>query len=116
MTRVKRGFVAKKRRKKILKLTKGFQGSHSKLFKTANQQNMRALRYAYKDRRKNKSVFKQLWIKRINIASRNQGLSYNAIIHNIKKEKILINKKILSEIIIQDKKSFQKLLTIKKSN
>jgi len=114
MTRVKRGFVAKKRRKKILKLTKGFQGSHSKLFKTANQQNMRALRYAYNDRRKNKSVFKQLWIKRINIASKNNKLSYNTIIYNIKKEKILINKKILSEIIIQDMKSFKELVTIKK--
>lgn len=110
MTRIKRGFVAKKRRKKIIKLTKGFQGSHSKLFKTANQQNMKALRYSYFDRRKKKSKFKNIWIRRINAASRIFGISYNKTITKLKKDNILLNKKILSEIIINDIKTFQDLL------
>ena len=66
MTRIKRGFVARKRRKKLFSLTKGFVGSHSKLFATSNQQNMKALRYSYFDRRKKKNDFKKIWIQRIN--------------------------------------------------
>lgn len=112
MTRIKRGSVAKKRRKKIINLTKGFQGSHSKLFKTANQQNMKALRYSYFDRRKKKNKFKNTWVRRINAASREQGSSYNKIIHVIKKEKIILNKKMLSEIIIHDPKTFQQLILL----
>lgn len=110
MTRVKRGFVAQKRRKKIIKLTKGFQGSHSKLFKTANQQNMKALRYSYFDRRKKKGKFREIWIRRINAASRLYGISYNKAINVLKKNKISLNKKILSEIIVNDIKTYKKLL------
>lgn len=112
MTRIKRGYVARKRRKKIIKLTKGFQGSHSRLFTAANQQNMKALRYSYFDRRKKKSKFKNAWIRRINAASRIYGSSYNKSINGIKKEKILLNKKILSEIIIHDIKTFEKLINL----
>ena len=110
MTRVKRGFVAKKRRKKVLKLNKGFVGSHSKLFKTANQQIMRSLRYSYFDRRKKKSIFKQLWIKRINAASRILGTNYSNMVNLIRKKNILLNKKMLSEIIVNDIESFEKIL------
>lgn len=110
MTRIKRGFVAKKRRKKVIKLTEGFVGSHSRLFKTANQQNMRSLRYSYFDRRKKKSMFKQLWIKRINAASRILGINYSTIVNRIRKKNILLNKKMLSEIIINDRESFEKIL------
>lgn len=112
MTRVKRGFVAKKRRKKILKLTKGFRGSHSKLFQTANQQIMKALRYSYFDRKKKKNQKRQIWIRRINATSRSYGIPYNRLMHKIKNYKILLNKKVLSEIILKDIKTFNKLLTI----
>ena len=77
MARVKRGNVARKRRNKVLKLAKGFRGSHSRLFRVANQQVMKALRYAYRDRRNRKRDFRRLWITRINAASRMHGVSYS---------------------------------------
>lgn len=110
MTRTKRGFVARKRRNKILNITKGFVGSHSKLFTTANQQSMKALKYAYINRRKKKNNFKSLWIKRISVAAENNMLTYNKIINKIKKRRILLNKKILSSLIIHDNKTFKKLI------
>ena len=85
MARVKRGNVARKRRKKVLKLAKGFRGSHSKLFRIANQQVMKALRYAYRDRRRRKRDFRRLWITRINAAARQQGMSYSRLIGQLKK-------------------------------
>ena len=94
MTRVKRGNVARKRRNKVLKLAKGFRGSHSKLFRTANQQVMKALRNAYRDRRKKKRDFRSLWITRINAAARQQGLSYSKFAGLLKKANIDINRKI----------------------
>lgn len=110
MTRIKRGYVAKKRRKKILNFTKGFQGSHSKLFRTANEQYMKSFKYSYFDRRKNKTKFKNLWISRINAASRSYGTSYNKVLSNLKKNKIALNRKILAEIILKDKRTFTLLL------
>lgn len=97
MTRVKRGSVAQKRHKKIIKLTKGFVGSHSKLFSTANQQNMKALKYAYNDRRKKKNQSKRLWIVRMNAMSRKQGKTYSGESYTTKLQKIILNKKIISE-------------------
>lgn len=102
MTRIKRGNVAKKRRKKILNLTKGFKGSHSKLYRTANQQKIKALQRSYFDRKKKKRNLKILWIKRINAALKNKGTSYNKFTYSLKRNKIIINKKIISEIIIKD--------------
>lgn len=110
MTRIKRGFIAKKRRKKVLKLNEGFVGSHSTLFRTANQQNMRSLRYSYFDRRKKKPMFKQIWIRRINAASRVLGINYSIMVNTIRKKNILLNKKVLSEIIVNDRESFEKIL------
>nr|YP_010700213.1 ribosomal protein L20 [Euglena deses]WCH63357.1 ribosomal protein L20 [Euglena deses] len=112
MTRIKRGFVAKKRRKKILKLNKSFRGSHSRLFTTANQQNMKSLRYSYFDRRKKKRNFKSLWIKRINSTTKKFGINYSQIINKLKIKKIILNKKIISEILLKDEKIFQKLLEV----
>ena len=85
MTRVKRGlyFMRYYRKKKIMKLTKGFKGSHSVLFRTANQQAMKALRYAYIDRRKCKRDFRRLWIQRINGAARSYNLSYSQVINKL---------------------------------
>ncbi len=109
MTRVKRGNVARKRRKKILKLAKGFRGSHSKLFRTANQQVMKALRNAYRDRKKRKRDFRRLWITRINAAARQNGLSYSQLIGQLKKANIQLNRKMLAQLAVLDPASCHKV-------
>ena len=110
MTRVKRGNVARKRRKKILKLAKGFRGSHSKLFRTANQQVMKALRNAYRDRRKRKRDFRRLWIVRINAAARQHGISYSRLVDKLKKADIQLNRKMLAELAFLDPDAFGKVI------
>lgn len=112
MTRVKRGNVARKRRKKILKLAKGFRGSHSRLFRTANQQVMKALRSAYRDRRKRKRDFRRLWIARINAAARQHGMSYSQLIGNLKKANISLNRKMLAQMAVLDAAGFSQVLEI----
>ena len=112
MTRVKRGNVARKRRKKILKLAKGFRGSHSTIFRIANQQVMKALRNAYRDRRKRKRDFRRLWITRINAAARLHGLSYSKLIGNLKKVDVEINRKMLAQLAILDPDGFAKVLEL----
>ncbi len=112
MTRVKRGNVARKRRNKILKMAKGFRGSHSKLFRTANQQVMKALRNSYRDRRNRKRDFRRLWIARINAASRLHGMSYSQLIGNLKKANIQLNRKMLSQMAILDPASFAKVVEL----
>ena len=112
MARVKRGNVARKRRKKILKLAKGFRGSHSKLFRTANQQVMKALRNAYRDRRKKKRDFRRLWITRINAAARMQGISYSQLINKLNKANINLNRKVLAQLAIQDAEAFNKVVEL----
>lgn len=109
MTRVKRGNVARKRRKKILKLAKGFRGSHSTLFRTANQQVMKALRYAYRDRKKRKRDFRRLWITRINAAVRQHGMSYSQFMGSLKKANIQINRKMLAQMAVLDPDGFGKV-------
>ena len=109
MTRVKRGFVARKRRNRILKKTKGFKGSHSNLFRTANQQAMKASKYASKDRHNQKRIFRRLWIKRINGMTRFCGVSYSVFIYKLKNSKIFLNRKILSQLSILDPLSIQKI-------
>lgn len=109
MTRVKRGNVARKRRNKILKLAKGFRGSHSTLFRTANQQVMKALRSSYRDRKKRKRDFRRLWIARINAAARLHGMSYSQLMGNLKKANIEINRKMLAQMAILDPTSFTKV-------
>ena len=110
MSRVKRGNVAHKRRKKILKLAKGFRGSHSRLFRTANQQVMKALRNAYRDRRKRKRDFRRLWITRINAAARQQGISYSQLTGQLKKANILLNRKMLAQLAVLDPVAFAKVV------
>lgn len=114
MARVKRGNVARKRRKKILKLAKGFRGSHSKLFRTANQQVMKALRNAYRDRRKRKRDFRRLWIARINAAARQNGMSYSQLIGKMKQADIQINRKMLAQIAVLDPASFTQVVELAK--
>ncbi|MBC6474291.1 MAG: 50S ribosomal protein L20 [Hormoscilla sp. GM102CHS1] len=112
MSRVKRGNVARLRRKKILKLAKGFRGSHSKLFRTANQRVMKALRNAYRDRRKRKRDFRRLWIVRVNAAARNHGMSYSQLMGNLKKADIQLNRKMLAQMAILDPAGFAKVVEV----
>jgi large subunit ribosomal protein L20 len=113
MVRVKRGNVARKRRKKILQLAKGYRGAHSRLFRIANQQVMKALRYSYIGRKQKKRFFRKLWITRINAASRyhNKNLSsprisYSTLINVLKKNQILLNRKMLAQLAILDPSTF----------
>nr|BBE24825.1 50S ribosomal protein L20 [Raphidocelis subcapitata] len=106
MTRVKRGNVLRKRHKKVLKMTKGFRGASSLLFRTANQRNMKALRNAYVDRRKKKRDFRRLWIARLNAAVRRYGFNYSEFMHCLKSSSILLNRKTLAQLAISDPDSF----------
>jgi len=110
MSRVKRGSVARKHRKKILKFNKGFRGSHSTLFRTANQQYMKSFQYAYMGRANRKREFRKLWIRRINAASKTHNICYSKLMSKLKSSKILLNRKILAQISVFDKKSFGSLL------
>lgn len=112
MARVKRGNVARKRRKKILKLAKGYRGSHSKLFRTANQQVMKALRNAYRDRRKRKRDFRRLWITRINAAVRQHGMSYSQFMNALKKSDIQLNRKMLAQLAAVDSDCFKEIFDL----
>lgn len=109
MARVKRGYVARRRRKKILKLARGYYGSKHKLFRTANEQVMRSLQYAYRDRRQRKRDFRKLWITRINAAARLNGLSYSRFMHGLKTAGIDINRKMLADLAVNDEKAFAQL-------
>ena len=114
--RVKGGNVAKNRRKKVLKMAKGYYGSKHVLYKTAHEQVMHSLRYAYRDRKNKKRDFRKLWITRINAAANIHGLSYSKLIHGLKVANIDINRKMLSEIAIHDETTFKSLVeTAKKS-
>ncbi|HEY9863930.1 MAG TPA: 50S ribosomal protein L20 [Candidatus Obscuribacterales bacterium] len=115
MTRVKRGNVARKRRKKILKLAKGFRGCQSTNFRTANQRVMQALKNAYRDRRNRKRDFRRLWITRINAAARINGISYSQLVGNMKKANILLNRKMLAQLAVLDPQTFGKVVDLAKS-
>lgn len=112
MTRVKRGNVARKRRKKILKLAKGFRGGHSRLFRVANQKVMKALRNAYRDRRKRKRDFRRLWITRVNAAARLHGMSYSQLTGSLKKANIQLNRKMLAQMAVLDPDGFSQVLQL----
>nr|ARW64991.1 ribosomal protein L20 [Polysiphonia sertularioides] len=110
MTRIKRGNVARKRRKKILKLAKGFRGSQSKLFRTAKQQVLKSLNYSYVGRKHKKRIYRRLWITRINAGARLINFSYSKIIYLLKKDKIALNRKILSQLALFDLPAFHYLI------
>jgi large subunit ribosomal protein L20 len=110
MVRVKRGNVARKRRKKVLALASGYRGAHSVLFRVANQQVMKALRYSYVGRKQKKRIFRKIWISRINATSRLNGINYSQLINQLKKSNIDINRKILAQIAILDSSTFKYLL------
>jgi large subunit ribosomal protein L20 len=112
MVRVKRGNVARKRRKKILTLASGYRGAHSVLFRVANQQVMKALRYSYIGRKQKKRIFRKIWINRINAASRLNGISYSKLINKFKKSNIDLNRKMLSQIAVLDASTFNLLVNL----
>jgi large subunit ribosomal protein L20 len=116
MPRVKGGTVARSRRKKVLKLAKGYVGSKHRLFRTAKQQVMKGLTYAYRDRRQKKRDFRKLWIARINAAARMNGLSYSRLMHGLKLAGIDINRKMLAELAVNDEKAFADLAAKAKEN
>lgn len=106
MIRIKRGFIARRRRKKILKVNRGYQASSKNSFRIANQKYLKAKTSAYRDRKRRKILFRNLWINRVNSAVRAYGLSFNQFIGRCKKSKILLNRKIISQLIIHDSISF----------
>ena len=106
MPRVKRGFKARRRRNKVLKLAKGYRGARSKLFRSATEAVDRALNYAFRDRRVKKRDFRSLWITRINAASRSFGMTYSQFANGLKKTGIEIDRKVLSDMAIHDSAAF----------
>jgi large subunit ribosomal protein L20 len=106
MARVKRGVVARRRHKKILKLAKGYYGARSRVFRVAKQAVIKAGQYAYRDRRQRKRQFRALWIARINAASRSFGLTYSQFTNGLKKAGIEIDRKVLSDMAIHDSAAF----------
>ena len=109
MPRVKGGTVTRKRRKKVLKLAKGYFGSKHTLYKVANQQVMKSGNYAFRDRRQKKRDFRKLWITRINAAARMNGLSYSRLMHGLKLSGIEVNRKMLADLAVNDAKAFAQL-------
>lgn len=110
--RIKRGYKARRRRAKVLKLAKGFRGGRSKLFRTAADSVDKALDYAYRDRRQRKRQFRQLWIARINAAVRMNDLSYSKFISGLKKANVTLDRKVLAELALSDPAGFSKVAAL----
>ena len=110
MPRVTKSHKAKQRHKKVLAATKGHFGARSRLYKTAKQSNIKALQYAFRDRKNKKRSFRSLWIARINSASRDLGVSYSKLVSGLTKNNIIIDRKILSDLAINDAATFEKIV------
>jgi large subunit ribosomal protein L20 len=115
MPRVKRGFVARRRRKKVLKLAKGFVAGRRRMFRLAKETVERGLKYAYRDRRTKKRDFRKLWIARINAAARINGLSYSRLIHGLKLSNVELDRKVLADLAVFDPAGFAKVAEVAKS-
>ena len=114
MARVKGGTISRARHKKVLKQAKGYFGSKHRLYRTANEQVMHSGKYAFRDRRQKKRDFRKLWITRINAGCRENDMSYSKFINGLLKANVTINRKMLSEIAINDKEAFAKLVEMAK--
>jgi large subunit ribosomal protein L20 len=110
--RIKRGYKARQRRKKVLKLAKGYRGGRSKLYRTAADAVDKALMYAYRDRRQRKRDFRRLWIARINAGARINNLSYSRFIHGLKKADVTLDRKVLAELAISDPAGFAQIAAL----
>lgn len=106
MARVKRGVIARRRHKKILKQAKGYYGARSRVFRVAKQAVIKAGQYAYRDRRNKKRQFRSLWITRINAASRANGMTYSQFINGLKKADIALDRRVLADLAVHDKDAF----------
>lgn len=116
MTRVKRGMTRHQRHKKVLKLTKGYRASNSKLYRVANEQLLHSMYYSFAHRRKRKGDFRKLWITRINAAARINGLSYSNMIHGLKNAGVEVNRKVLADLAVHDMAAFTQFADIAKAN
>lgn len=114
MTRIKRGSERSRKRRKILKLAKGYYGAKSRTFRAAKEQVTHSLAYSYRDRRAKKGEFRKLWITRIGAAARENGLSYSQFMHGLKVAQVDLDRKVLSEIAITDPKVFAQLADVAK--
>ena len=110
MSRVKNSVATRARRKRVIKLAKGYFGRKSTIFKTANQAVIKSAMYAYRDRRANKRNFRKLWIARINAAARMNGMSYSTFMHGLKVKGIELDRKILADMAVNDSAAFAKLV------
>lgn len=110
MARVKRGVIARRRHKKILKQAKGYYGARSRVFRVAKQAVIKAGQYAYRDRRNKKRTFRSLWIVRINAASRANGISYSQFINGLKKAEIALDRRVLADLAVHDKAAFSAIV------
>ncbi len=110
MPRVTKSVTAKAKHKKVLSATKGHYGARSRLFKTAKQSNIKSLQYAFRDRKNRKRTFRSLWIARINAGSRALGVSYSVLVNGLNKSNILLDRKILSDLAINDASTFEKIV------
>ncbi|MDY6313873.1 MAG: 50S ribosomal protein L20 [Clostridia bacterium] len=116
MARIKGAMAARKRHKKILKLAKGFRGAQSKQYRVAKQSVMRALAYSYVGRKQRKRDFRKLWIARINAEAKKNGITYSRFMNGLKRAGVVMNRKMLSEIAINDKDAFAKLVETAKAS
>ena len=116
MARVKRGTIALKKRRKIMKAVKGFRGARGRNYRAANEALLHSLTYAFRDRRRRKRDFRSLWINRINAAARQEGLTYSRLLSGLKKEGLSINRKILADLAVNDRNAFTQLLQIAKKH
>ena len=114
MARIKRAVNAQKKRRKVMKLAKGYFGAKSKQYRAASEQVARSLRYAYVGRKLRKREFRRLWIVRINAAARMNGMSYSTFINGLKKQNIEVNRKMLADLAVNDAEGFAKLVEIAK--
>ena len=112
MPRVTKSVTAKAKHKKVIRSTKGHYGARSRLFKPAKQSNIKSLQYAFRDRKNKKRSFRSLWIARINAGSRKLGVSYSTLARGLSKNNIIINRKILSELVVSDESTFKKVVEL----
>ena len=115
MARIKRAVNAQKKRRKVMKLAKGYWGAKSKQYRAASEQVARSLRYAFTGRKLRKRDFRSLWITRINAAARLNGMSYSAFINGLKKQNVTVNRKMLADLAVNDAAAFAKLVEIAKA-
>ena len=116
MPRAKRGFQARRRHNRILKLAKGYRGSHSKLFRRAVEAVQRGLCYAYRDRKQRKRAFRRLWIVRINAAVRPYGVNYSTFMHGLKKSNIELDRRALADLAVYDQAAFAQIVETARAN